>query len=193
MTLLTGPSGCGKTTFLRLLAGLETPDSGEISANGNLWSNSRQITPPWQRNLDMLFQTDALWPDQTVGDQINWVKNRRKNTTVWNLDEITTGLGINGLLNRYPAGLSGGEARRCQLARVLAGSPSLLLLDEPLSGQDPATAGKTAQILADMLTRDPVTTILVSHETAPFAEFGWQLLHLPDISGLTPASISTAP
>jgi len=192
ITLLTGPSGCGKTTFLRLLAGLEIPDSGEIFANDQLWSSSRQITPPWQRNLDMLFQTDALWPDQTVGSQIEWVINHRQNTE-WNLDEIATGLGIKELLKRFPAGLSGGEARRCQLARILAGKPSLLLLDEPLSGQDTVTAGRTARMLGNLLTRNPVTTILVSHETAPFAEFGWQSLHLPDINGLPPVSISTSP
>jgi len=184
VTLLTGPSGCGKTTLLRLIAGLEVPDSGKVTASGRLWSNSSQILPPWLRNLDLLFQNDALWPDQTVGDQIAWVRKRRKNgNTNWNIEEITTELGINDLLNRYPAGLSGGEARRCQLARILAGSPSLLLLDEPLSGQDSATAGKTAQLLAKLLASDQVTAIVVSHETAQFADFGWQQLYLPGING----------
>ena len=194
VTLLTGPSGCGKTTLLRLLAGLEAPDSGEITCNGALWSSSRQIMPPWLRNLNMLFQTDALWPDQTVGEQINWVKSRSKqNANAVNIDEITTGLAINELLQRYPAGLSGGEARRCQLARILAGNPSLLLLDEPLSGQDSMTAGKTAQLPANLFARNPVTAIVVSHETALFADFGWQPLHLPDINGLPLVSISTTP
>lgn len=185
ITLLTGPSGCGKTTLLRLLAGLEIPDSGEITANGKLWSSAGQIMPPWLRNLDLLFQNDALWPDQTVGAQIDWVKSRRNpGGPASNIDDITTQLGINDLLNRYPAGLSGGEARRCQLARILAGSPSLLLLDEPLSGQDAQTAGRTAQLLGSLLAQYHVTTILASHETALFAAFGWQQLNLPDINGL---------
>ncbi|NLF96836.1 MAG: ATP-binding cassette domain-containing protein [Candidatus Riflebacteria bacterium] len=183
VTLLTGPSGCGKTTFLRLLAGLEAPDSGEVTANGRLWSSASQILPPWLRNLDLLFQNDALWPDQTVGNQIAWVRERRKNGNPdWNIEEITAELGINDLLNRYPAGLSGGEARRCQLARVLAGSPSLLLLDEPLSGQDAVTAGKTAQLLAKLLAGKQVTAIVVSHETALFEGFDWQQLYLPNIN-----------
>jgi len=190
-TLLTGPSGCGKTTLLRLVAGLEVPDAGEITADGRLWSSARQIIPPWLRNLDLLFQNDALWPDQTVGDQIAWVRERRKNGNPdWNIEEITNELGINDLLKRYPAGLSGGEARRCQLARILAGSPSLLLLDEPLSGQDAVTAGKTAQLLAKLLANKQVTAIVVSHEIAQFAEFGWKQLYLPDINDWPPVSKS---
>ncbi|MBU1107793.1 MAG: ATP-binding cassette domain-containing protein [Candidatus Riflebacteria bacterium] len=183
VTMLTGPSGCGKTTFLRLLAGLETPDSGEILANETRWSSPQKIVPPWQRNLDMLFQGDALWPNQTVSQQIDWVRSRTQTTPAdWNIDEIIEELGIKELLNRYPAGLSGGESRRCQLARILAGNPSVLLLDEPLSGQDAKSAAKTAQLLATLLKTAKITTIVVSHETALFSDFAWQTLYLPDMS-----------
>lgn len=183
VTLLTGPSGCGKTTLLRLLAGLEIPVAGEVTANGVLWSSAHQVLPPWQRDLDMLFQGDALWPNQTIGEQINWVQSRsHKMPTVLDISEIIECLGIKDLINRYPAGLSGGEARRCQLARVLAGNPSLLLLDEPLSGQDGETAAKTAHMLGRLLAKAQTTAIVVSHETAPFADFVWQTVHLPDIN-----------
>jgi len=182
-TLLTGPSGCGKTTFLRLLAGLETPDSGEISANGILWSSSQNVLPPWQRGLDMLFQGDALWPNQTISQQISWVKNRSQKTSInCNLDEIIENLGIKDLLNRYPTGLSGGEARRCQLARILAGSPSVILLDEPLSGQDTDTAARTAQLLGKLLKAAQITTIIVSHEIELFSDFTWPTLSLPGLN-----------
>lgn len=183
VTLLTGPSGCGKTTLLRLLAGLEIPDAGEVTANGVLWSSAHQVLPPWQRDLDMLFQGDALWPNQTVGEQINWVKSRsHKTPAVLDTDEVIECLGIKDLINRHPAGLSGGESRRCQLARVLAGNPSLLLLDEPLSGQDGETAAKTAHMLGRLLAKAQTTAIVVSHETAPFDDFAWQTVHLPDIN-----------
>jgi ABC-type sugar transport system ATPase subunit len=183
VTMLTGPSGCGKTTFLRLLAGLETPDSGEILANETRWSSPQKVVPPWQRNLDMLFQGDALWPNQTVSQQIDWVRKRAQTAQAnWNIDEIIEELGIKELLRRYPAGLSGGEARRCQLARILAGNPSVLLLDEPLSGQDAKSAAKTARLLGKLLKAAQITTIVVSHETALFSDFAWQTLHLPDIN-----------
>ena len=190
-TLLTGPSGCGKTTLLRLLAGLETPDCGEISADETLWSSPKEVMPPWLRGLDMLFQGDALWPNQTVGQQINWIKSHYQQTPEhWNIDVIIESLGIKELLNRYPAGLSGGEARRCQLARILAGSPSVLLLDEPLSGQDAKTATKTAQLLGTLLKTAQITTIVVSHETAPFSDFAWPTLCLPDLNDQPHACIS---
>ncbi|HAE40215.1 MAG TPA: hypothetical protein DCG57_16515 [Candidatus Riflebacteria bacterium] len=183
VTLLTGPSGCGKTTLLRLLTGLETPAAGEIKANGVLWSSAHQILPPWQRDLDMLFQGDALWPNQTVAEQIKWVQSRKhKVPAVLDIGEIIECLGIKDLLSRHPVGLSGGEARRCQLARVLAGNPSLLLLDEPLSGQDAETAAKTAHMLGRLLAKANTTAIVVSHETAPFTDFAWQVVHMPDIN-----------
>lgn len=186
--MLTGPSGCGKTTFLRLLAGLEAPDTGVISVGDAMLSAPGKMVSPWERGIDMLFQSDALWPKQTVGQQIEWVRSRcRRKTDLWSLTEITAELGINELLNRLPAKLSGGEAHRCQLARVLAGQPDILLLDEPLSGQDKKTAQGTARLLGRLLSNAAVTALIVSHETAMFAEFNWQTIALPDINNITVA------
>jgi iron(III) transport system ATP-binding protein len=184
VTLLTGPSGCGKTTLLRLIAGLEAPDNGEIIAETTVWSNRKQLLPPWLRHLDLLFQKDALWPDQTVEQQIDWVRSRTQFQQKDNyLHEIYEELGISNLLNRFPAGLSGGEARRCQLARVLASGQPLLLFDEPLASQDAAAADKTAHLLMRILDERAITAIVVSHETMLFKKAGWQELYLPDING----------
>lgn len=183
VTLLTGPSGCGKTTLLRIIAGLETPDSGEIFCGGTLFSAPGRIMSPWQRGVDMLFQSDALWPNQTIRQQIEWVSSRRSATdALCPFAEMVEELGIVDLLDRRPAGLSGGEARRCQLARVLAGRPGIILLDEPLAGQDKETAAKTAALLGKLLSNSATTAIIVSHETELFASYSWSAVSLNDLN-----------
>ncbi len=183
VTLLTGPSGCGKTTLLRLVAGLERPDSGEICCGDVLFSDPARIMSPWERGVDMLFQSDALWPNQTIRQQIEWVNSRRSSTgELCPFAEIVMELGIGELLDRLPAGLSGGEARRCQLARVLVSRPEIILLDEPLAGQDKETAAKTAALLGKLLTSSGVTAIIVSHATEFFTPYLWPVVSLSDLN-----------
>lgn len=183
VTLLTGPSGCGKTTLLRLIAGLERPDSGEIRCGDTLLSSPERILSPWERGIDMLFQSDALWPGQTIRQQIEWVNSRRSSKTeLCPFAEIFMELGIGDLLDRLPAGLSGGEARRCQLARVLVSRPEIILLDEPLAGQDKETAAKTAALLGKLLTSSGVSAIIVSHATELFASYSWPVISLSDLN-----------
>lgn len=173
VTVLTGASGCGKTSLLRLIAGLESPDAGEILSGDLLLSSGNKILSPWLRNLDMLFQSDSLWPDMTIESQINYVRARNSGPVKFEIGMIIERLGIRHLLERKPARLSGGEARRCQLARVLSGSPAILLLDEPLASQDVDTAASTASLLGDLLGDAGITTVLVSHETDLFEKIGW--------------------
>lgn len=180
-TMLSGPSGCGKTTLLRLIAGLEQPDEGEIAFAKQIWSTANELLPPWQRDLDMLFQNDALWPNLRIGEQIEWVRKHRKKTSYkFEIKELFSKLGIEDLIERFPAGLSGGEARRCQLARVIAGEPSVLLLDEPLAAQDEATAGKTASALKTWLAEMTTTAIIATHEMKHFKECDWHHVLLPE-------------
>jgi len=181
-TLLTGPSGCGKTSLLRLIAGLESPSAGEIYHGSVLFSSSEKILSPWLRNLDMLFQSDSLWPDMTLEAQINYVRARNDGRVVFDMAAILERLQIRQLLTRKPAGLSGGEARRCQLARVLAGSPSIFLFDEPLAAQDAVTAEATAGLLCDILPGSGITAVVVSHETALFSKAGWPEVSLPQLN-----------
>ena len=138
---LLGPSGCGKTTTLRMIAGLETPTSGEIMIDDTIvYSSVRGINlSPDKRNVGFLFQNYALWPHMTVRKNISfglenmkWDKDRIRERA----DEIMKMLKIEELADRYPNELSGGQQQRVAIARTLAPGPKVLLMDEPLSNLD---------------------------------------------------------
>ncbi|MGM0601379.1 MAG: ATP-binding cassette domain-containing protein [Candidatus Rifleibacteriota bacterium] len=180
INLIYGPSGCGKTTLLRLIAGLETPESGKITFEDQIFSNDDFVLVPWKRNLNMLFQHDTLWPHMTIEKQI-------KEAACNNYDEsfvnkIGEQLRIKQLLNRYPTGLSGGEARRCQLARVLATKPKILLLDEPLASLDADTAQTTAKMLKNILSNLDCISIIVSHYTKQLDFTDWNIIDFKDFT-----------
>ena len=145
VTVLTGPSGCGKTTLLRLLAGLETPQSGQVFA-----------PPPAE--LAVLFQEDRLLPGRTCLAQITDVlpRRRRGEAAAW-----LSRVGLAGEENALPGALSGGMGRRLALARALALGGSLYLLDEPFAGVDPARQ----TVLMELLHALNAPVLLVSHET----------------------------
>ena len=140
-TTLLGPSGCGKTTLLRMIAGLETPDEGEIYFDGRcVFSREKKINlPPEKRGLGFVFQDFALWPHMTVYENIafglemlKWDKARIRKR----VDELLALLKIEQFEKRYPAELSGGQQQRVAIARTLAPSPKVLFMDEPLSNLD---------------------------------------------------------
>ena len=149
---LLGPSGAGKTTFLRLVAGLERPDSGAIFIDGHDASALR----PRDRRIGMVFQDLALWPYLTVEEHVREVAP----------DEVSALLALfelKGLERRKPRELSGGEKQRLALARALAGHPRILLLDEPFSNLDPILRRTLGDTLADLQRARGFTTIYVSH------------------------------
>ncbi|MFT5590716.1 MAG: iron(III) transport system ATP-binding protein [Bradyrhizobium sp.] len=157
---LLGPSGCGKTTLLRIIAGLEKQDGGSLLMGG------RDIgrLPPAQRNYGIVFQSYALFPNLTVAQNIGYAlrtgraeKNRR-------VDELLDLVGLTGTEERYPAQLSGGQQQRVALARALAISPSLLLLDEPLSALDAKVRERLRQELRNLQRKLGITTIMVTHD-----------------------------
>lgn len=138
---LLGPSGCGKTTTLRMIAGLESPDNGEIYYGKKIFFSSRtgEFLKTEKRNLGLMFQSYALWPHMTVFQNIVFglvIKKKSMKEKENRFRELEQLFHLEGLRNRYPSELSGGQQQRIALARMLAVKPSLLLLDEPLSNLD---------------------------------------------------------
>jgi iron(III) transport system ATP-binding protein len=134
---LLGPSGCGKTTVLRLVAGLEIPNEGEIYINGQKVSSAEKSLPPEKRGLGMVFQNYALFPHMTAFENISFAlfkqpkKVRRQRT-----EEVMELVGLTSFAERYPHELSGGQQQRIALARALAAKPAVILPDEPFSHLD---------------------------------------------------------
>lgn len=140
---LLGPSGCGKTTLLRLLAGFESPSSGEIWLNHERVADKNQLKSPEQRRIGMVFQSFALWPHLTVYENVAFplrhqqdVPEAFRNNPRARVAEMLEMVGLGGMEKRYPSQLSGGQKQRVALARAIVFNPTLLLMDEPLSSLD---------------------------------------------------------
>ena len=166
--VILGSSGCGKTTLLRLIAGLEIPDSGEIwLGDVQVAGPGRSLLPPYRRQIGFVFQDLALWPHLTVAGNLQFVldalrvpeaeRSRR-------IDEALKLVRIDGFAARYPHELSGGEQQRVALARALIGSPRLLLLDEPLSSMDAELRAAMRTELARIQRTLELTTVYVTHD-----------------------------
>ncbi len=158
-----GPSGSGKTTLLRLIAGFGTPDRGRILIGGRDMTR----TPPWSRNVGLVFQSYALWPHMTVGQNVAFGLERRRIPRAERERRVKAALDLVGLVHlvdRRPAQLSGGQQQRVAIARTLAIEPEVLLLDEPLSNLDAALRAGVRQELVELQRRLGLTTILVTHD-----------------------------
>jgi iron(III) transport system ATP-binding protein len=173
---LVGPSGGGKTTVLRLIAGLDVPDDGEVWLNGRLASSAGRLhIAPSQRNIGFVFQDLALWPHMTVGDNLMFVLQSRRwpaATRKARIEEMLSVVGMSDRADEYPSHLSGGEQQRVALARALVAKPDLLLLDEPLSSLDPELRAGLRQELAAIPRRLGVTMIYVTHDRSDVEVFG---------------------
>lgn len=171
-----GPSGGGKTTVLRLIAGLETPDEGEVYLGGQLASSSRRLhVRPSDRNVGFVFQDLALWPHMTVGSNLRFVlESRRWPTATRNqrIDEMLELVGMRDRVTEYPGHLSGGEQQRVALARALVARPDLLLLDEPLSSLDAELRTQLRDELSAIPRTLGVTMVYVTHDRSDVAAFG---------------------
>jgi ABC-type Fe3+/spermidine/putrescine transport system ATPase subunit len=166
--VIQGPSGCGKTTLLRLIAGLEVPDSGEIwLAGAQAAGEGRSIMPAHERGIGFVFQDLALWPHLTVQRNLNFVlesvKMPRADRAARALETLKL-VRIEQLSSRYPHQLSGGEQQRVALARALVGHPRVLLLDEPFSSLDPDLRDALRSELARLQRTLQVTTVYVTHD-----------------------------
>lgn len=166
--VIVGPSGSGKTTLLRMIAGLETPDDGEVWLEGRRVSAPRGIVvPPYERRLGFVFQDLALWPHMTIGRHLEFVVNggdvpaseRRAR-----VKDALTRTQIDQMADRYPHQLSGGEQQRAALARAIVTRPRLLLLDEPLSNSDPDLRTVLRGELARIRQELGLTVLHVTHD-----------------------------
>jgi len=158
-----GPSGCGKTTFLRAIAGLDIQTSGTVEQDG------RDISalPPSERDFGIVFQSYALFPNLTVERNIAFgLENARmpKADITRRVDELLALVGLPEQGRKYPAQLSGGQQQRIALARAIATSPGLLLLDEPLSALDAKVRVQLRHEIKELQRRLGVTTVMVTHD-----------------------------
>ncbi len=160
---LLGPSGSGKSTILKLLAGIEAPDAGEIRLNERLLNH----VPAHQREIVLLFQQPYLFPFLSVAENIGFgLKARKvaKKLIAQKVAELLDLVELSGMEQRKPQQLSGGQQQRIALARALAVQPKVLLLDEPLSSLDPEIRGSLQGVIARLHRELQMTTIIVTHD-----------------------------
>jgi len=162
---LVGPSGCGKTTTLRLIAGLERPDSGQIHINDTLIASDSFFLPPEKRGVGMVFQDHALFPHLTVSENIAFGLRGRKPDEIRNtVADMLELVGLNTLSKRHPHALSGGERQRVALARALAPRPVLVLMDEPFSSLDADMRLEVREQVRAILKSIQATVVFVTHD-----------------------------
>jgi iron(III) transport system ATP-binding protein len=158
-----GPSGCGKTTLLRLIAGFNRADNGEVLIGG---ANVSSL-PPWKRDVGMVFQSYALWPHMSVAQNVAFGLEERKIPPAEIARRVGTALdlvGLGHLAERKPSQLSGGQQQRVAVARTIVIEPKVLLLDEPLSNLDARMRIQVRRELRDLQQRLNLTTIFVTHD-----------------------------
>ncbi|MBP5326092.1 MAG: ATP-binding cassette domain-containing protein, partial [Pseudobutyrivibrio sp.] len=163
LVALLGPSGSGKTTILRMLAGLEHQDSGDIYIDGKLVNG----IPVQDRGIGFVFQSYALFPYLTVYDNIAYgMKIRRKSKAEIDskVEELLELVGLTGLGKRFPDQLSGGQRQRVAFARALATEPQVLLLDEPFAAIDAKVRKELRRWLKEMIEKLGITSIFVTHD-----------------------------
>lgn len=163
LVALLGPSGSGKTTILRMIAGLEQPDSGEIVIDKKVVNNVH----PSERGIGFVFQNYALFRFMTVYENIAFglrVKKMSKEDIDARVRELIKLIGFEGMENRYPSQLSGGQKQRVAFARALAPNPQILLLDEPFAAIDAKVRQELRSWLREMIDMLGITSIFVTHD-----------------------------
>lgn len=161
---LVGHSGCGKSTLLRIIAGVETVDSGQVFLDGHEVDGGHFVEPE-MRGVGFVFQDYALFPHLSVRENILFgLRRHKKAEAVANADEVIRRIGIEHLLDRFPHTLSGGEQQRVALARALAPRPGIVLMDEPFSNLDQGLRGQVRAETLSLLKSLDTTVIMVTHD-----------------------------
>ena len=198
---LFGPSGAGKTTILEVIAGLQEPARGTVVLDGRVLTRTaapRRQVPPWQRRVGLLRQDPALFPHLSVRQNLAYAAGTRPGPGTGR-DEITRiaeRLGIGGLLDDRPARLSGGQAHRVALGRLLASRCDALLLDEPYTGLDASLRRDLTDLVRELVAARQVPSVLVAHELEAAQAFADRMAVLDQGQILqlgTPAEVVAAP
>ncbi len=179
LTTILGPSGCGKTTVLRLIAGLESPTSGQVLVAG------RDVTTlgPADRNVSMMFQSYALFPHMNVSENVRYglkMSGVAKDTARARADEALKNVGLVGFDERLPSELSGGQQQRVALARALVLEPAVLLFDEPLSNLDARLRREMREEIRFLQQRLGLTVAYVTHDQSEALAVSDQIIVMDD-------------
>ncbi|HKY44666.1 MAG TPA: ABC transporter ATP-binding protein [Pyrinomonadaceae bacterium] len=179
---LLGPSGSGKTTILRLIAGLEKPDSGEVWLAGKrVAANGQNLSPPGSRGIGFVFQDLALWPHLTVEGNLDFVLSCARMKRVdrkQRIEEVLTLVHALPFAKSYPAQLSGGEQQRAAIARAIVGKPQLLLLDEPMSSLDSDLKTSLLHELTALQKALKITSVYVTHNREEAAALAHRVISM---------------
>jgi iron(III) transport system ATP-binding protein len=175
-TAIVGPSGCGKTTLLRVIAGFEAPDPGEVLIGDQQVCGKGVWVPPHRRGLGYVAQDGALFPHLTVAQNIAFGLPRRERNSRDRIRQLLELVSLDpSYADRRPDQLSGGQQQRVSLARAVAPRPGLVLLDEPFSALDANLRASTRAAVAEALAEQGVTTLLVTHDQAEALSFADQV------------------
>ena len=164
VTCLLGPSGCGKSTTLRMIAGVERVDRGEIIIDGRMVAGPGQHVPPEQRSVGLMFQDFALFPHLTVADNVGFGLRIDKVEKARRVAELLDKVDLSEFGSKHPHQLSGGEQQRVALARALAPRPRVMLMDEPFSGLDNRLRDGIRDRTLELLKEEGTAVLLVTHE-----------------------------
>ncbi|MBD8870154.1 ABC transporter ATP-binding protein [Nocardioides donggukensis] len=173
LVTLIGPSGCGKSTALRLIAGLERPDRGEIRIAGQTVADGRTFVPPERRRVGLVFQDHALFPHLSVRRNVEFgLHGQPRADRAARVTQVLDLVRLGHLADRYPHELSGGEQQRVALARALAPRPAVVLLDEPFSSLDENLRAQVRAELVGVLRETGTTAVFVTHDQTEALSIG---------------------
>jgi iron(III) transport system ATP-binding protein len=164
VTCLLGPSGCGKSTTLRIIAGVETQDAGDVLVDGDVISGGARHVPPEQRGIGLMFQDFALFPHLSVAENVAYGLRGTRADRAARVDEMLSRVHMQRFAQAYPHQLSGGEQQRIALARALAPKPRIMLMDEPFSGLDNRLRDGIRDDTLAILKEADTAVLLVTHE-----------------------------
>ena len=176
---LCGPSGIGKSTLLRLIAGLETPDAGDV----RVYLDEVECTPPLLNGaVGMVFQDLALWPHMRAACHLDFVLRGRGLNRAQRrerAESLLSAVDLSALARSFPHQMSGGEQQRLAFARALATCPRILLLDEPFSNLDATLRGRLIEELLRLKRDESVTIIIATHDSEEVSALSSRIEHLP--------------
>lgn len=196
VTCLLGPSGCGKSTTLRLIAGLDRPDHGEIRMGGRRVAGVDLSLPPEDRGVGLMFQDFALFPHLTVAGNVGFGLAGARRARAERVATLLERVGLASYAEKHPHELSGGEQQRVALARALAPRPRVLLMDEPFSGLDNRLRDGIRDATLAVLKREGTAVLLVTHEPDEAMRMADEIALMRDgrvVQRAAPYNLYTAP